>query len=87
MGSGRTAYVQDGELLWRLGSARGEQEVICERPGGVQDSAVIGDEEYLVLRERKQLAVAERPLTWWARVRHLLERIAYSESGETTAAR
>ncbi len=82
MGSGRTAYVQDGELLWRLASARGGQQVIYERPGGIQDSAVIGDEEYLVLRERKQLAITERPLTWWARVRHLLECVAWSEGRE-----
>ncbi len=82
MGSGRTAYVQDGELLWRLASTRGGQQVIYERPGGIQDSAVIGDEEYLVLQGRKQLAVAERPLTSWARVRHLLERVAWSEGRE-----
>jgi hypothetical protein len=71
-GSGRTAYVQDTELLWRLGSQRGEQRVLYSGPGNVRTAAVIGDEEYMVQQEGKRSAIAERPLTWWARVRHLL---------------
>jgi len=64
--------VQDTELLWRLGSQRGEQRVLYSGPGNVRTAAVIGDEEYMVQQEGKRSAIAERPLTWWARVRHLL---------------
>lgn len=33
---------------------------------------VIGDEEYLVLRDRKVTVIAKRALSAWARVRELL---------------
>jgi hypothetical protein len=71
LGSGAKAYAQDKELLWRLGDRRGEQKVLYTRPGSVASGVVIGDDEYVLLRERKQAVIAKRPLTWWARVRHL----------------
>jgi len=71
LGSGRAAYAQDKEVLWRLGDQRGEQEVLYTRPGTVSSAVVIGDDEYVLLLNGKQRVIAERPLTWWARVRHL----------------
>lgn len=71
LGSGGAAYAQDKEVLWRLGDERGEQRVLYTRPGTVSSAVVIGDDEYVLLLDGKQRVIAERPLTWWARVRHL----------------
>ena len=72
LGSGTRAYAQEKGVLWSLGDRRGEQRVLYTRPGLVGAAHAVGDDEYLVLLEGKKLAIAERPLSWWARIRHVL---------------
>jgi hypothetical protein len=60
MGSGSRSYVQDTELLWRLGTERGQQGVIYRGPGAIQTATVIGDQQYLVLREVSQSRRAKK---------------------------
>ena len=72
LGWGKARYGQGSEYLWRLGGGRGDQRVVYARVPPHQTARVIGDEEYLVLRERGAAVVAKRPLSLWARVRMLV---------------
>jgi hypothetical protein len=72
LGWGKARYGQGSEYLWRLGGGRGDQRVVYARVPPHQTARVIGDEEYLVLRERGAAVVAKRPLSLWARVRVLV---------------
>lgn len=72
IGDADRVYTQDPELLWRLEARRGEQRVLYSRAYGAFSAHAIGDDEYLVIGERKSWSITERPLTYWARLRHLL---------------
>jgi len=61
-------YFRERRRLWVLGDARGEQRVHSLGPPTGVKARVVGDEEYVLMRTGSGLAVASRPLTWWARV-------------------
>jgi hypothetical protein len=71
LASDANAYAQGREWLWRLGMSREGQRPLHEAPRGLVTAAILGDQEYFVIRSAGGLAIARRPLTWWARVRGL----------------
>jgi hypothetical protein len=73
VGAGRRAYAQQSDLLWSLGTRREHQRVLYRRSPVSASARAIGDQEYQVVRERTGWTIVKRPLTWWARVRHLLD--------------
>jgi len=71
LASDANTYAQGREWLWGLGMSREDQRPLREGPGGLATAVILGDHEYLVIRSAGGLAIARRPLTWWARVRGL----------------
>ena len=64
-----TAYAHDRNGLWRLGRRRGDQRRLFARPPRVIALSAVGDHEYLVMAGAEGSVVAQRPLTWWARIK------------------
>ncbi len=65
-------YAQEQTRLWGLGTSRDEQRPLSDAPPGMVTAGIFGDQEYFVIRSSGGLAIARKPLTWWARVRGLL---------------
>jgi hypothetical protein len=72
LASGDHLYAQDSECLWRIGEARGTQQVIYDRSYGAGRAALIGGSEYLVADEGRRAVLLARGVTWTAKLRHAL---------------
>jgi len=63
------AYAQDGNGLWRLGARSTDQRRLFSGPSGVTAVRAVGDREILAMWHQGGISIAERPLTWWARMK------------------
>jgi len=72
LGGRDRVYVRDRGHLWSLGRRREEQRALLASPGGLREARLVGDQEYLIMAGRGRTVVARRPVTWWGRVRALV---------------
>jgi hypothetical protein len=72
LASGDRLYAQDRECLWRIGEARGTQQVVCDRSYGATRAALVGGSEYLVADQGRGTVLLARGVTWTAKLLHAL---------------
>lgn len=65
-------YAQDSECLWRIGNARGTQQIVYDRSYGSTSPTLVGADEYLVTQKGAETTLLARGVTWTAKLRHAL---------------
>ncbi len=68
------AYAQNRESLWRLSAKREEQSGLYQGPSRLVLPRAIDDEEFMFIQLDRDMVLAKRPLTPWARVRSAVWR-------------